>query len=374
LFRELRERTALLTDEIRHAASALADLDAIAGFAHVSFERDFCVPEIVSLDADESRVLEIVDGRHPVVEQTLEIGESFVPNSFQLGVRSGKHVTCDLAILCGPNSAGKSCAIRTVGLIVILAQAGCLVPASRVRVGLVDRIFTRVGAVDDVSQGQSTFQVETSETAVILSQATSQSLVLLDEIGRGTAVADGIAIAWAVAEHMAGLEVGANAALRMHGRRPLVPRTIFVSHYHELNELAILPNVQSFQMQMIEDKALSEWICTHRIIPGACRESHGLAIARRAGFPPQVVARAEQVFDLLREPSKELARYLRASCNASANHASDSEGGFRMDSRNDSDDKESSSSDVYHAGYVAGRSAALRELGDLIAALQAEST
>jgi DNA mismatch repair protein MutS len=328
-----------------------------------------------------------------VVEQSLAAGASFVPNSFALGVSSpgdDKSRTCDLMILCGPNSSGKSCAIRTVGLIVVLAQVGCLVPASRARLGVTDRIFTRVGAVDDVSQGQSTFQVETSETAVILSQATPQSLVLLDEIGRGTAVADGISIAWAVAEYMAGKEAGANATAQVDSNPPRVPRTIFVTHYHELNELALLPNVLPFRMQMVRaslgtvaetakegdgDESEGEWVCTHRILPGACYESHGVAIARRAGFPPQVIARAEQVFDLLREPSKELARHLRESCRIEDNPYSNDDRAVTTSSCGESGNQRSNGFDAgYDAGFADGRNAALQELVVHISALQSEST
>lgn len=211
--------------------------------------------------------------------------------------------------------------MRLVGLIVILAQVGCFVPASFARLGITDRIFTRVGAVDDLSLGQSTFQVEMAETAAILSQATSNSLVLLDEIGRGTAVADGIAIAWAVAEHMAGAQV----SLQSNAGDPslveycsLVPRTIFVTHYHELNELAALRNVEPFRMQTIcrtsekrDGPHVEDWVYTHRIVPGPSFDSYGIAIARRAGFPHSVIARAEYIHTILQEPAKSLAAHLR---------------------------------------------------------------
>lgn len=226
--------------------------------------------------------------------------------------------------------------MRQVGLTAILAQIGCMVPATYARLAITDKIFTRVGAVDDVSLGQSTFQVEMAETAAILSQATSHSLVLLDEIGRGTAVADGIAIAWAVAEHMAGARFGDEAktpTLSLEISKLQVPRTLFVTHYHELNVLAELKSVEAFRMQIVKshfgvddvgveftDKPggsdnREQWIYTHRILPGPSWDSHGLAIARRAGFPCSVLSRASEVLSILRTPAGELASHLRRSLN-----------------------------------------------------------
>lgn len=173
-----------------------------------------------------------------------------------------------------------------------------------------------------MSRGQSTFQVEMAETASILAQATPSSLVLLDEIGRGTAVADGIAIAWSVAEHMAGAQVGAidGRDASCLGQHPCIPRTIFVTHYHELNELAALRNVEPFRMQTLRpasrsgaDICCEDWVYTHRIVPGPSFESYGIAITRRAGFPVSVISRAEEIFAVLQEPAKNLAPHLRQS-------------------------------------------------------------
>jgi DNA mismatch repair protein MutS len=196
--------------------------------------------------------------------------------------------------------------MRRVGLIVILAQAGCMVPAAFARLGVADRILARVEAVDDVARGQSTFQVEMAEPASILSQATPRSLVLLDEIGRGTAVADGIAIALAVAVHMAGASLGGGCLSRTRSADAEVPRTMLVTHDDELNDLAVLPAVETFRLQTVRsslecamDRASprvvqegdeEERVVTHRIVPGPSSDSHGLAIAKRAGFPSAVIA------------------------------------------------------------------------------------
>jgi DNA mismatch repair protein MutS len=268
--------------------------------------------------------------------------------------------------------------MRQIGLIVILAQVGCLVPAKNAKLGITDRIFTRVGAVDDVSLGQSTFQVEMAETAVILARATPRSLVLLDEIGRGTSVSDGIAIAWAVAEHMAGLRSTRDGPVPVRIASGRVPRTIFVTHYHELNELGVLPNVRPFRVQMVRatsklpkstshpvETEISEWICSHRILPGASWESHGISIARRAGFPSEVIARAEHVLETLRKPSEEFSRHLRLAFG----RCPEPNLGQRTCCGDDSQCKDSDpdrSSDEYEAGYraglSAGRVAALREM------------
>lgn len=282
--------------------------------------------------------------------------------------------------------------MRQVGLTVILAQVGCMVPACFARIGITDRIFTRVGAVDDLSQGQSTFQVEMAETAAILSQTTDQSLVLLDEIGRGTAVADGIAIAWSVAEHMAGARYGAGN-LEFDPAKATVPRTIFVTHYHELNVLASLPSVEAFRMEVVPANldlgsgfGDGEWVYTHRILPGASWDSHGLTIARRAGFPRSVIERATEVLNILRAPSSKLSSHLRKSLSPSQNmsdseNMSDSDSAVQArivgDDRGDeinhvsnfhkaSDD---ASSPFYDTGFEAGRKAGLLEAQSKLEAL-----
>ncbi|MFO0138608.1 MAG: MutS-related protein, partial [Cyanobacteriota bacterium] len=217
--------------------------------------------------------LVIEAGRHPVVEQLL-VEERFTANDLQLGGEGP-----DLLVLTGPNASGKSCYLRQTGLLQLMAQIGSWIPARSARMGLADRIFTRVGAVDDLATGQSTFMVEMAETANILHHASARSLVLLDEIGRGTATFDGLSIAWAVAEHLAS---------------PIGARTIFATHYHELNELAsLLPNVANAQV-LVEETG-DELLFLHRVVHGGASRSYGIEAARLAGVPPAVVRRARQV-------------------------------------------------------------------------------
>lgn len=308
LFEKLRIKFSKHVPHMREVAQQIAAIDVLAGFAQIAEEQHYVKPEV--LDQSE-RILNLEDARHPVVEQTLPVGKTFVPNSFQLGAGRDRSYA-DLMVLCGPNAAGKSCALRSVGLICILAQSGCFVPARFAQLSLCDRIFTRVGAVDDLARGQSTFQVEMAETACILSHVTPSSLVLLDEIGRGTSTVDGIAIAWSVSEHLAKRHAG-------EGTKAEPPRSMFVTHYHELNQLASLhANVQSFRLEMAKRKRTEdgksthiEWITTHKVVPGASFESLGLAIAQRAGFPKEVMDRAKEIVSFLRAPSHALGAELR---------------------------------------------------------------
>lgn len=317
LFNELRNKLAEHVPRLRVIARHIASIDVLAGFAQVAEELNYVMPQM--LDKEE-RILHLDDARHPVVEQTLPVDKTFVPNSFQLGAKKGRSCP-DLMLLCGPNAAGKSCALRSVGLICILGQTGCFVPARSAKISICDRIFTRVGAVDDIARGQSTFQVEMAETASILAQLTSSSLVLLDEIGRGTSAVDGISIAWSVSEHLA-------KGCVTEGRASSAPKSIFVTHYHELNQLASLhPNIHSFRLEVAKrnlskndgNRDRVEWIATHRIIPGASFESHGLAVARRAGFPREVLERAEEIAKLLKAPSHALGAELRKALSESSN-------------------------------------------------------
>jgi DNA mismatch repair protein MutS len=218
-----------------------------------------------------------------VVEQSLPAG-FFVPNSVNLGDEK-KHP--DLIILTGPNASGKSCYLRQVGLIQLMAQVGSFVPAKAASLGVCDRIFTRVGAVDDLATGQSTFMVEMNETANILNHATPKSLVLLDEIGRGTATFDGLSIAWAVAEHLATI---------------IRARTIFATHYHELNELAsLLPNIANYQVTVKE--LPDQIIFLHQVRPGGADRSYGIEAGRLAGLPASVIQRAKQVMGQIEKHS-----------------------------------------------------------------------
>ena len=271
LYCSLREQVGAMAAPIRAAARGIACLDALSALADTAATGGWCAPLL-----SDSRQLEIVAGRHPVVEQLL-VETSFTPNDLNLGNGT------DLIVLTGPNASGKSCYLRQIGLIQLLAQIGSWVPATSARVGLADRIFTRVGAVDDLAAGQSTFMVEMAETANILHHASARSLVLLDEIGRGTATFDGLSIAWAVSEHLAG---------------DLKARTVFATHYHELNNLASeRANVANFQVMVEETGA--DLVFLHQVQCGGASRSYGIEAARLAGVPTPVVQRARQVLDQL---------------------------------------------------------------------------
>lgn len=290
LFVRLRSEVAEYTDTIRNVSKAVAAIDVLCGLAEVAIRQGYCRPEMV-----EGRELKIVDGRHPVVEKLLPPG-FFVPNTAQLGSRDQEtqndeltpHSYPDLIILTGPNASGKSCYLRQIGLIQIMAQTGSFIPATSAKLSLCDRIFTRVGAVDDLATGQSTFMVEMNETANILNHASNKSLILLDEIGRGTATFDGLSIAWSVAEYLAA-EIQA--------------KTIFATHYHELNELAsILDNVANYQVTVKElpDKI----VFLHQVQPGGADKSYGIEAGRLAGLPDVVIQRARQVMRQIEQHSK----------------------------------------------------------------------
>jgi DNA mismatch repair protein MutS len=286
VFATLRTEVGELAEAIRNVSRAVAAIDVLCGLAEVAVYQGYCRPTMV-----ESREITILDGRHPVVEQSLPAG-FFVPNSADLGKESGEQPitnNCpDLIILTGPNASGKSCYLRQVGLIQLMAQTGSFVPASSATLGICDRIFTRVGAVDDLATGQSTFMVEMNETANILNHATAKSLVLLDEIGRGTATFDGLSIAWAVAEYLA---------------TEIQSRTIFATHYHELNELAsLLPNVANYQVTVKE--LADEIIFLHQVQPGGADKSYGIEAGRLAGLPATVIQRAKQVMSQIEKHSK----------------------------------------------------------------------
>ena len=290
IFTALREEVAQEAEVIRNLSRAVAAADVLCGLAELAVHQGYCRPEMLP-----GREINIVDGRHPVVEQSLPPG-FFVPNSTQLGsgelgVETSEEKISplpDLIILTGPNASGKSCYLRQVGLIQLMAQIGSFVPARFARLGICDRIFTRVGAVDDLATGQSTFMVEMNETANILNHATSRSLVLLDEIGRGTATFDGLSIAWAVAEYIA-VDIRA--------------RTIFATHYHELNELAsILPNVANYQVTVKE--LPDQIIFLHQVQPGGADKSYGIEAGRLAGLPAVVIQRAKQVMGQIEKHSK----------------------------------------------------------------------
>ncbi len=273
IFCKIRNLTGEKTKEIRTIARAIASLDALLGLSITSIENNYTKPQIIPINNKISELdTNYKKGRNPIVEQLLD-EKKFVPNDILFN-RNQK-----LIILSGPNASGKSCFIRQIGLIQILAQIGCFVPAKNATIKIVDRIFTRVGAVDDQSTGQSTFMVEMSETASILNQATNNSLVLLDEIGRGTSTFDGLSIAWSVSEYLA---------------KEISCKSIFATHYHELNYLKnYLKNVSNFQVTV---RQLEDGLdFCHKIEKGGSNKSYGIEAARLAGVPIQVITNAKTI-------------------------------------------------------------------------------
>ncbi|KAK3249950.1 hypothetical protein CYMTET_40645 [Cymbomonas tetramitiformis] len=286
LLRDLGMAAARCAGSLRQVAGAVAELDVLASLAQTAVAEGYCRPTILpDQDAQgqpySSNQLIIAGGRHPVVERSPTLKEAYVANDVALGKISPDE-SVELIVLTGPNASGKSCFMRQIALIQLLAQTGSFVPADSATLSICDRIFTRVGAVDDVAAGQSTFTVEMAETAEILAHATPRSLVLLDEVGRGTSSADGLAIARAIAEYL---------ATRLH------PRTIFATHYHELSELVgHLPGTVNFQVVVSRDEE-GHVVFEHRVEPGAATASFGVQVARLAGLPAEVIMRAEALLE-----------------------------------------------------------------------------
>ncbi|QXD22664.1 DNA mismatch repair protein MutS [Opitutia bacterium ISCC 51] len=282
LFRDLVQKVLDEANELNHAADTLSEADLFVGWAQLSREWDYCKPEL-----SESDDMEIIEGRHPVVEQTMReeaLGlagtYAFVPNDTTLSSSEQQ-----IMLITGPNMAGKSTYIRQVSLITLMAQVGCWVPAKSCKLGLVDRIFSRVGASDELARGNSTFMVEMNETANILNNATDKSLIILDEIGRGTSTYDGLSIAWSVVEHL-------------HEDSEKGPKTLFATHYHELTKLdESLARLSNYSV------AVKEWnddiIFVRQVIPGAADRSYGIHVARLAGLPGSVIDRAKTILDHL---------------------------------------------------------------------------
>ena len=262
-----RERILILADTLAH-------IDIFSALAEVAVRNNYSRPKLTTDD-----VILISGGRHPVVEQSLA-GENFIPNDTYLSNKDSQ-----LIILTGPNMSGKSTYLRQVALIVLLAQIGSFVPADSATIGLVDRIFTRIGAQEDIASGQSTFMVEMIETANILNNATPRSLIILDEIGRGTSTYDGLSIAHAVAEYI-------------HNHPRMGTKTIFATHYHELVELAgFLPRVKNFNVAVTEERG--KVVFLRKVIPGGADKSYGIHVAQLAGLPRSVLHRAEEVLTQL---------------------------------------------------------------------------
>jgi DNA mismatch repair protein MutS len=296
LFEQVRAETAKYTARLQDLAQCLAQIDCLSAMAYLARRRNYIRPKIT-----DGRELALIDGKHPVLAETL--GSEFVPNDITLGNGEG-----DVVIITGPNMSGKSTYIRQVALLVLMAQMGSFIPAKEATVGLVDRIFTRVGASDELTRGQSTFMVEMTETAVILNNATDKSLVILDEVGRGTSTYDGLALAWAITEHIA------NA---------IKCRTLFATHYHELTELGqLLENVKNCNVAVRE--WMDEIVFLHKIIAGGTDKSYGIHVAKLAGVPKPIIERSREILQDLentfaKEASGEqLGRYKKSDADESS--------------------------------------------------------
>ena len=283
LFNEVRLSVANQAENIQKNAQLIGMLDCYLSLAECANDYGYVKPSI-----NDSEIISIKDGRHPVVERILPAGEKFTPNDYELS-----NSDTQIIVLTGPNMAGKSVYLRQIGLIVLLAQIGSFVPAKEASIGIVDRIYTRVGASDNISAGESTFLVEMQEAANILNNATSKSLILLDEIGRGTSTFDGLSIAWAITEYL-------------HENPNLTAKTLFATHYHELNEMAdIFPRIKNFKVEVREydDKV----IFLHKVSSGGADHSYGIQVGQMAGLPEFVTNRAKEI--LLNLEAKELTPY-----------------------------------------------------------------
>jgi DNA mismatch repair protein MutS len=275
VFTEVCRQVAACANRLLATAQVLAQLDVAAALAEVAANHDYVRPSLA-----EDNVLHIRDGRHPVVEHSLQL-ERFVANDCCIGGDER------IQIITGPNMSGKSTFLRQVALIVLLAQIGSFVPASEANIGLVDRIFTRIGAHDELHAGRSTFMVEMVETAEILNHASQRSLLILDEIGRGTSTYDGLAIAWAIVEYL-------------HNHPRLKPRTLFATHYHELTGLAdFLPLVANYNVNVAEEG--DRVVFLHQIVPGGADRSYGIHVAQLAGLPRDVINRAREILKELEQ-------------------------------------------------------------------------
>jgi DNA mismatch repair protein MutS len=275
LFQELVQETLSYITQIQQNALGVATLDVLASFATVAKKNNYVRPSL-----NETEIIDIKGGRHPVIEKQLPAGENYIPNDIYLDDK-----TQQIMMITGPNMAGKSALLRQTALIVLLAQMGSYVPAESATLGLVDKVFTRVGASDNLSKGESTFMVEMTETAAILNNLSSRSLVLLDEIGRGTSTYDGVSMAWAIAEHL-------------HNHPSYKAKTLFATHYHELNELTQdFPRIQNFHVSVKE--VGNKIIFLRKLLPGGSAHSFGIHVAQLAGMPTSLVLRAHEILQNL---------------------------------------------------------------------------
>jgi len=279
LFEQVRRQTAQYVGRLQKLAEVMAECDCLAGLAYAAKRRNYIRPRVTT-----GTELVISEGRHPVLAEAL--GAEFVPNDIELGGKAG-----EVLVVTGPNMSGKSTYIRQVALLVLMAQAGSFVPAREATMGVVDRIFTRVGASDELLRGQSTFMVEMTEAANIINNATEKSLVILDEVGRGTSTYDGLSLAWAITEHIAGV---------------LKCRTLFATHYHELTELAeLFDNVKNCNVAVRE--WMDEVVFLHKILPGGTDKSYGIHVAKLAGVPGPIIERSREILEELESTFQEEA-------------------------------------------------------------------
>jgi len=272
LFESLLIEISKSYNEVLKLANSLSIIDCLQSYAEISQKNKYIRPEI-----DDSTNLELTNARHPVVEKLLPVGTRFTPNSTTLNTDNKQ-----IHIITGPNMSGKSCYLRQTGLAVFLSQIGCFVPADKARIGIVDRIFTRVGAQDNIAGGESTFLIEMQESANIMNNATDKSLILLDEVGRGTATTDGISIAWAISEYI---------------HNNINSKTLFATHYHELNELAEkYDRIHNYRIDVVGSG--SNLVFTHKVKEGGSDKSFGIHVAKMAGLPFDIINRANELMDI----------------------------------------------------------------------------
>ena len=286
LFEQLVFSIAEYIQPVQLNANLIAQLDCLLSFGKVAVKNNYCRPEI-----NDSMTIDIKDGRHPVIEKHLPLGENYVPNDVYLDNEEQQ-----VMMITGPNMAGKSALLRQTALICLMAQMGSFVPAKSAKLGWIDKVFTRVGASDNISSGESTFMVEMNETASIMNNISDRSLILLDEIGRGTSTYDGISIAWAIAEFLHNNQIGAQAGVR--------PKTLFATHYHELNELANkFSRIKNFNIATKE--VGQKVIFLRKLIEGGSHHSFGIHVAKMAGMPRSIVERAASILTTLEQKSIE---------------------------------------------------------------------
>ena len=289
LFLEIRENITRHIPAIKQVAQAIASIDALLSLATVAKANQYICPEM-----DDSYSIQIIQGRHPVLEQTLS--QAFIANDTI--IEPGK----EIMIITGPNMAGKSTYIRQTALLILMAQIGSFIPATQAKIGVVDRIFTRIGSSDEIARGRSTFMVEMVETANILNNATEKSFIALDEVGRGTSTFDGISLAWAIVEHI---------------QKKIKARTVFATHYHEMAELAeSYPNIRNYNV------AIQEWgeeiAFLYKIAEGSADKSYGIHVARLAGIPKAVIKRGREIMANLEKHATDFQIYTRQCCKISA--------------------------------------------------------